>query len=270
MRISYRIYPTDYVEELNNKGLQGRRRAMAFMSYYHDMEVGDHNAVRFYAKAWSVGKSTAQRWMDEFNSEIEKFDTYRELKRKQHYSSAKKQVGQMGQTERDKAIDKSDGVVVVYDDSVGQMGQTERDKALNKDDVDSACDERLFLDLFNIYNMNSKFPGDKDKAFTEYEKMYNQVSHKELIKSVVFYLYDPKRKGKLNNLANFLKNEVYNNYLPKHIRVLNKGDWMNGTYNQETEIFTTSTGEQHKLLQDKLTSKFSKGEIEFIREGVAA
>jgi len=269
MRISYKIYPTDYIEELNNKGLRGRRRAMAFMSYYHDMEVGDHNAVRFYAVAWSVGKSTALRWMDEFNSEIERFDNYRELKRKQHYSSAKKQVGQMGHFEWDSQVVYSDDESVVSSNSVGQMGQVVRDKALNKYDDDTACDERLFLDLFNVYNLNADFPGSKDKAFTEYEKMYKQVGHKELIKSVVFYLHDPKREKKLNNLANFLKNEVYNNYLPKHIRVMNKGIWIQGTYNQESEIFTSSSGVKLKLFQDVLTAKFSKGEIEFIREVAA-
>lgn len=266
MRIAYKIYPTDYVEELNNKGLNGRRRAMAFMSYWHDMEVGDYNAVRFYGKSWQVGKSTAQRWIEEFNEEINKFGTYREIKRNKHYTSVKKQMGRMGQNERDNLTLNTDGVDDVYSDDVGQMGQVARDKALIKYDDNTACDERLFLDLFNIYNMNTKFPGSKAKAFTAYENMYDHVDHKSLIKSVIFYLHDPQREGKLNNLENFLKNEVYANYLPKHIKVKSSGVWLQGTYDQETEIFTTHTGDTLRLPSEMLTNKFSKGELEFIRE----
>lgn len=269
MRISYRIYPTDYIEELNNKGLLGRQRAMAFMSYWHDMEVGDHNAVRFYAKAWNVSKSTSQRWIEEFNTEIEKFDNYRELKRKQHHSSAKKQVGQMGQNEWDNETQSIDGVTDVCLDEVGQIGQQQRDKALNKYNNNTACDVRLFDDLFRIYNMNTDFPGSKEKAFQQYELMYNKVGHKELIKSVVFYLHDPKREGKLNNLENFLKNEVYENYLPKYIRVYVSGKWMEGFFNKESEVFTSTGGEQMRLMSDVLTAKFSRGELEFIGEVAA-
>ena len=175
----------------------------------------------------------------------------------------------MGQSERDSETQCNNGAVVVCPDNVGQMGQSERDKALNKYNNNTACDERLFSDLFSIYNMNTDFPGSKDKAFKQYQLMYDRVSHKELIKSVVFYLHDPKREGKLNNLENFLKNEVYANYLPKHIKVFTSGEWLEGSYNKDTEVFTSVDGEQMRLIQDTLTTKFAKGELEFIREVAA-
>jgi len=270
MRINYIKLPTDYVLELKQKGIAGRRKAMAFADYIDDIERGDFNSIRFYANAWNVGKSTAERWIKNFKDEIDLAVAHWELKNNQHYNYEKKQVGQMGHQERDKWDTQEAQANVICEEKAGQMGHQERDKALNKyDDNNARVYERLFDDLFNIYNMNSDFPGSRDKAKDEYIKMCHTVKHIDLVRSTVLYLHDPKRDGKLNNLSNFLKNEVYINYMPKYIRVFTKGVWMQGEYDRDKETFTSTDGEQMKVLAEVFTSKFTKGEIEFIREVAA-
>ncbi|PZP12006.1 MAG: hypothetical protein DI602_10405, partial [Aliarcobacter butzleri] len=84
--------PTDYVSELRNQGK--RKKSRCFIEYFYDMEVGEHNSYRFYGKSWEVSKTTADRWIREFNNALEIFDAARELKRKVHYQEAiKKDAG---------------------------------------------------------------------------------------------------------------------------------------------------------------------------------
>ena len=268
MRMNYIKTPTDYVGELKSKGL--RQKAMAFQDYVDDMERGDHHSIRFYAKAWSIGKSTADRWIDDFKKEIDLFLAHWDIKNKKHYTSAKKQVGQMGHQEGDKRDSDKAQDNETYTLPMGQMGHQEGDKDFNKDDTNSArMRERFFDDLFNIYNLNSDFPGSKADAYEVYMNTKLDVEHKDLVTAAVLYLHDPKREGKLNNLSNFLKNEVYINYMPKHIRVFTKGVWINGEYDRENQLFTSTAGDQQRVPPEIFTSKFTKGEIEFIHEDAA-
>ena len=269
MRMNYRIYPVDYVEELNRKGLSGAKKAMAFLSYWHCVEFGDYHSTRFHAKKWGVSPSTGFTWMKEFDHEIDLFRAHWDIKNKASESNIKKLDEQNERSQSSKTSTNTIGHNVVYKEVAEQNEHHQSSKDFNIYNNNSACDERLFLDLFSIYNMNTKFPGSKEKAFAAYKNMYSEVNHKSLIKAVVFYLHDPKREGKLNNLENFLKNEIYDNYLPKHIRVFTSGQWLEGTYNRDTEVFTPVNGEAMRLLSDILTSKFSKGELEFIREVAA-
>jgi len=269
MRMNYRIYPVDYVEELNRKGLAGAKKAMAFLSYWHCVEMGDYHSTRFHANKWGVSPSTGFEWMKQFDKEIDLFRAHWDIKKKASDSNIKKLDEQNERSPSSKLSNHVDVVSDVCGNTAEQIEQTKSSKVFNKYNNNRACDERLFLDLFNIYNINTQFPGSKDKALKQYEKMYNLVDHRSLIKSVIFYLHDPSRKGLLFNLENFLKNEVYANYIPTHIRVFTSGIWMEGVYDKDTEVFTPNNAEQMRLTSDVLTNKFSKGELEFIREVAA-
>ena len=65
MRMNYRVYRADYVKNLKEQGY--RKKAIAFMDYTDDMDADNVNSVRFYADIWDVSKSTAWKWIKEFN-----------------------------------------------------------------------------------------------------------------------------------------------------------------------------------------------------------
>lgn len=65
------VYDMDYVESLKEDGNRGIRKAMAFFVYLHNLEVGQHEAVRYYANVWSVSTATAWAWLKEFDSVID-------------------------------------------------------------------------------------------------------------------------------------------------------------------------------------------------------
>lgn len=266
LHIHYVKFATDYTDQLRSRGR--RKKARCFWEYFYDVQDEEKNSVGFYAKSWEVSKSTAHEWLANFKEEYELFTAAMELVNNQQNSSASKQSERLPNDNKTNKASESTSTPSV-DESYRTLTERLPNKALNKYNNNNACDERLFSDLFNIYNMNTDFPGSKEKAFKQYEIMHHKVNHKELVKAVVFYLHDPKREGKLNNLENFLKNEVYDNYMPKHIRVFTSGVWLEGKYNRDTEVFTPNDGEAMRLLSDVLTSKFSKGELEFIREVAA-
>ena len=264
LHIHYKKFATDYTDTLRAKGR--RKKARAFWEYSFDVEERDFNSVGFYAKSWEVSKSTAHGWLQDFKKEYELFTAAMELVNNQKYSSVEKQSERKPNDSRtEKSPTAPTTSAVVEDDKT--IAERQTNKALNKYNDNNACaNDRLFTDLFNIYNLNTKFPGSREKAKEEYFKMTHNIKHEDLIRSSVLYLHDPKREGKLNNLANFIKNEVYINYMPKYIRVFTKGGWIQGEYNREDEVFTGEDGMKMKVLSEVFTSKFIKGEIEFIRE----
>jgi len=66
----YICIPKEYIEKLRNNNQ--RAKARAFMEYYFDLENNFLNSLRFYAKSWNVALGTAQRWVKEFEYEIDK------------------------------------------------------------------------------------------------------------------------------------------------------------------------------------------------------
>lgn len=59
-------YDVDYVETLKGSGSRGKFKAMAFLSYLHDTELGQHHTSRYYADVWCVSSSTAWAWLNAF------------------------------------------------------------------------------------------------------------------------------------------------------------------------------------------------------------
>lgn len=256
MRMNYRIYPIDYVNELLQSGK--RKRAMAFMSYWHDMEMGDHHSIGFYAKAWDVSKSTAWDWVQEFKRENDLFDDHRTLKNQQHYSHVKKSAernerSQPNETNADKALNNE----VCTDDTE----RTERPKP-NKDfNIDDNNTRAMFQNIFFIYKMNGVSTGRREEALEEYIN-HLHIPHKEMIRAIYLYSHDTNNQYKYN-LKNFLANQEYLKYISTHMRVNVDGEWISGTYDDIREVFVSVSGKEYKLTIKRLAEKMADGELSF-------
>ncbi|AZV46872.1 hypothetical protein C3L23_06170 [Nautilia sp. PV-1] len=266
-RMNYRIYPIDYVEELKQKGVKGRRKAMAFMSYSHDMQMDEVNSIRFYAELWEIPKSTAMDWIKEFRDEIERFYAFWPLKNETHYKSVRKKIGH--------SPDKIRPADIPLNRDYEQMSRTDdglvSDKEFNiyDDDRDavkiSNKDRAKFNNLYFIYRMNTKYAGKKEEALKEYLKIKDEVSYDKLIRAAVLYLRDPNISKKYN-LTNFLKNEIYLSYIPKRMRLKINGEWIEGEYKDDEQMFVGDNGFKGVLVPQRLAELFANKELEFIKE----
>ena len=268
IRMNYKMYPIDYIEELKQKGVKGRRKAMAFMAYFHDLQMGEVNSIRFYAKYWNVSHTAVMNWLKEFREEIDRFYSYWTIKNNTHYNSVKNQTLHQvdnnftAQTTINKANNECQKTVTlhqvdkefnIYDDDNGDISSQNLRK-----------DKREFDEVFFIYRANTKFAGKKDEAFEEYMKIKDKVSLKELLRAIVLYLRDPSVE-KRYNLKNFLKNEVFYSYLPKRMKIKIDGEWIVGTYKDDVSVFEGDNGFKGVLTADRLAELFNKGDLEFLR-----
>ena len=265
MRINYRLIPTDYIEELQAKGK--RLKARCFMEYFLDVQMDAVNSFGFYAKSWGgdrpMSKGTVHKWIKEFADEIDKFWSYHQLKNQQHYSSVKKQSERQVNAERTNAIERTP---VKRSVSEEQETPSERrvNKALNINDDDSAdrIKRRYLDDLYTIYRRFTKYAGSKEDAWNIY-RLSTLPNHKQLTRSIVLYLSDRSVERKYN-LANFLRNEIYLNYIEKRMRVMVDGEWITGVYDDERQVFTDGDGREYRLTPTRLAEKLADGELEFV------
>jgi len=58
-------YDTDYIEELEAKG--NHRKATAYLTYLHSVNMGVYETSRAYASRWNVSNSTAYQWAKDFD-----------------------------------------------------------------------------------------------------------------------------------------------------------------------------------------------------------
>lgn len=85
-RTHYVMFPTDYYDELIEKG--NRLKAAALMEYYRDMNRRRVYKFQDYAKYWFndyTKKGTAYKWIQEFKEEISKFFTHWREHNEQHF-----------------------------------------------------------------------------------------------------------------------------------------------------------------------------------------
>ena len=86
-RTHYVMFPTDYYDELIEKG--NRAKAAALMEYFRDVNRKRVYKFQDYAKYWFDDyskKGTAYKWIKEFNDEISKFFTHWREHNEQHFS----------------------------------------------------------------------------------------------------------------------------------------------------------------------------------------
>jgi len=258
MRMNYKTYPTDYVQQL--KTAKNRRKARSFMEYWDDMEHGDVNSYGFYAISWKCSKDTSYKWIQEFNHEIELFFSHWDLKNKIHYKSVQnKTERQPNETNGQQTQD-----IGIIEDST----ERQPNKALNLYNNNNIKEktfwnDKEFGDLFFIYGANTKYKGKKDEAYEVFK--YIDVNVDLLKLAAMKYLHDPATEGKRYNLTNFLKNQIYLSYLPKRMKLTLDGIKRDGTYDNNTMIFTSSDGSfAGQLSAKRLIELYESKELEFI------
>lgn len=261
MRMNYKSYPTDYIQELNQeRGLKGRKKSRAFMEYYNDVEHAEYNSVGFYAKSWEVSKSTAHEWIKEYTIEIELFLSHWSLKNKQHYTSVK------NHTER--LQDKTNGYKPQNIGKVEEQAERQPNKDFNLYNNNSARPEhwhqsKEFNDLYFVYGVNTKYKGKKEEAYEIFKHIEMDVDLLKL--AAMKYLHDPDTEGKRYNLTNFLKNEIYISYLPKRMRLTLDGVQLVGNYYDDKKLFVSDAGDFNGHLSAKrLVELYESGELEYI------
>jgi len=271
MRINYRNYPTDYINELQATGK--RLKARCFMEYYHDLQMDAVNSMGFYGVSWgtkekAMSKGSVHKWIGEFVKEIERFHSAHILKNHQHHSRVKNQSERKvnGKCTKDEPQ-------TTVTPSVVENDGTQSERQVNQDNNiynNNKASDRLFNDLFFLYGMNTKFVGKKDDdAYSAYLEAKENVNYKDMSVAIMLYLHDEDRSGKFYNFKNFMKHETYYSYIPKKIRLLYDGQWIDGVYDSELEVFTSNDGFKGKLDSKGLTKKFVDGELEFIKEEAA-
>jgi len=261
MRMNYKTYPTDYVQELNQtRGVKGRKKSRAFMEYWNDMEHADHNSFGFYSVSWDVSKSTAHEWIKEFMNEIELFLSHWDIRNKQHYKYAQ------NQTERQP--NKTNGNKAQNSGVFKEPSELQPNEALNLYNNNNTREQffwndKEFNDLFFIYGANTKYKGKKEEAYEVFKHIDVDINMLKL--SAMKYLHDPETEGKRYNLTNFLKNQIYLSYMPKMIRIKLKGEWISGVYNDKTKQFIPDDNKfVGSLSSERLVDMYQKGELEFI------
>ena len=266
MRIHYVMMPTDYVQELQASGR--RFKARCFMEYFADLNADAVNSFGFYAKSWGgdkpMSKGTVHKWIGEFVNEIDRFFAAHQLKNNRHYTSVKnkseRRVNGKRTDDRHTAPKKSASKKTARTGC--ERGVNEDNNLYDDDGARShAIKSRLFDDLYMIYRMNTEFAGAKDDALREYERV--DIDHRQLIRSIVMYLHDPDVEKKYN-FANFLRNQIYLNYIDKRIRVVVGDEWVTGVNEDEAGVFTADDGRQWRLTPETLATKLADGDLEFV------
>lgn len=266
MRMNYKMYPTDYIQELNsNRGVAGRKKSRAFMEYFNDMGHGDHNSSRFYATSWGVSNSTAHVWIDDFNKEIELFNSHWELKNKQHYCYAKNQTEQQSNSNRAKIQPTSTNSTDFKEVNRTAIEQ-QSSEALNNfnNNTSNFLFDKNFNDLYFVYSRNTRFAGKKQEA---YNAFVNTDTNVDLLKlASMKYLHDDAVDRPVG-IKKFLENELFLPYLPKYMKVKSGDEWYQGIYDDKTFEFKAADGSSLGTIEPKLlVDLFEKKELIYLKE----
>ena len=269
MRMNYKTYPSDYVQELNQqRGLKGRKKSRAFMEYWHDMEHGMHNSESFYAKSWDVARSTAHDWLKEYTIEIELFLSHWSIKNKQHYSSVKNATEQNEQSQPSKTSNDTTRNIGNNSISTEQNEQSQPREVFNINTNNKAVKEfwhesKEFNDLYFVYGVNTKYKGKKEEAYEVFKHIEIDVDLLKL--AAMKYLHDPDTEGKRYNLTNFLKNQIYISYLPKRMKLTIDGVQRVGNYYDDKKLFVSDAGDFNGQISAKrLIELYQSGSLEYI------
>ena len=262
--------PTDYINELLNKGVEGGIKANAFMRYFFDKEVGTHkNSLRFYAETWQVSKSTVGRWIKEFREEIELFDAHWYLrnqnKNHEQYTSAKKDVGQMGQSEWDRKNSSEAQSKGVCESDVGQMGQSAWDKYLNS--IEEEEGEEFFTELEMIASTYANFTnrlGKEADRVKAYKSIRSKISLEDLLLAINKYFKDSSINN-VSNLPQFLSNKLFFAYVDRAVRVKTPdGSWLLGRYVANKKLINYNDGRSQPVGNDVFVAWLARGDIEYV------
>jgi len=256
MRLNYKTYPTDYIQQLKMKrGVRGRKKARAFMEYWDDMEHGDHNSIRFYATSWEISSSTAHSWINEFDKEIDLFLAHWSIKNRQHYNYAQSQAEQQpNETNTHKTQ---------YLGELKEGTEHQPNKVFNiynnKDQVNFF--DKDFEDMYLRCRFSCKFTGNKELAYQEYIKNHLHISYNDMAYAYMLHANDPRINGKTYNLTNFMKQQAYLNYLNPQIKIKKDGKLIVGYYDQEKSTVITDDNIKYTISKERFTKMLALGEI---------
>lgn len=192
--------PSDYYRELKFKK-NNRTKARAFMEYYDDNDMGEHNSVRFYANSWGVAIGTAHGWIDDFKTEIDRYYAARQLMNDKHYSYAKNENEHFEQNKvNKKELTNNDNIEIVKN-TTEQNEQSEMNKGLTASlsnninaDSNESADEKLdskkksYSANFEIlWNRYDKKTSNKGRSQTIYNKKWKNTDIKIMIEAIDKY-----------------------------------------------------------------------------------
>lgn len=192
--------PSDYYRELKFKK-NNRTKARAFMEYYDDNDMGEHNSVRFYANSWGVAIGTAHGWIDDFKTEIDRYYAARQLMNDKHYSYAKNENEHFEQNKVNKKELTNNDNIEIVNNTTEQNEQSEMNKGLTASlsnninaDSNESADEKLdskkksYSANFEIlWNRYDKKTSNKGRSQTIYNKKWKNTDIKIMIEAIDKY-----------------------------------------------------------------------------------
>lgn len=223
--------PSDYYRELKFKK-NNRTKARAFMEYYDDNDMGEHNSVRFYANSWGVAIGTAHGWIDDFKTEIDRYYAARQLMNDKHYSYAKNENEHFEQNKvNKKELTNNDNIEIVKN-TTEQNEQSEMNKGLTASlsnninaDSNESADEKLdskkksYSANFEIlWNRYDKKTSNKGRSQTIYNKKWKNTDIKIMIEAIDKY----KASIDLTYIKDFdgFLNGLIETYIPRRAWVI--------------------------------------------------
>ncbi|QKF72768.1 hypothetical protein AFAEC_0577 [Aliarcobacter faecis] len=225
--------PSDYYRELKFKK-NNRTKARAFMEYYDDMDLGEHNSVRFYAKSWNIAVGTAHGWIDDFKVEIDKYYATRQLRSDGHYSYAKNENEQYEQKQVNEKEYTNNDNINTLSISIEQSEQNKMNKGLNASlsnninadsnestNQSSSKNNNKYSANFEIlWNRYDKKSSNKGRSQTIYNRRWKNTDIKIMIEAVDKY----KSSIDLTYLKDFdgFLNGLIDSFVPKRAWIVDK------------------------------------------------
>lgn len=251
--------PSDYYRELKFKK-NNRPKARAFMEYYDDMDLGEHNSVRFYAKSWGIAVGTAHGWIDDFKIEIDKYYATRQLRSDGHYSYAKNENERTEQNQMNKKELSNTDNIDTSKVSNEQTEQNQMNKGLNASisnniNADSNESTDKIFDKANknystnfeiLWNRYDKKSSNKGRSQTIYNRRWKNTDIKIMLEAIDRY----KASIDLTYLKDFdgFLNGLVDTYIPKRAWVLDKKEFKHtGWFYDSENLFLSDMGARTKL-----------------------
>ena len=257
-RKNYISVPIDYVRQL--KSSNKRKKARAFMEYFDDVDVGEHNAVRFYARSWDVSVSTSHGWIDDFNREIDKFFNFWQLKNARHYSSVKNQSEQKPNTSNTYQADK---LKELADLPEHQTNEVFNINTTTSNEIINPNLDIPFVRLMNELKTGFKNIGNIEDSYKAYLGVKNIIDSANLIKAYKKYAGDVafnKRVG----LAKFINQMIYMSYCTPTVKITVDNDTYEGVYDKEHERLLVGD-KSLKCTEDRYSELNQSGNIEVVK-----
>jgi hypothetical protein len=256
--------PMEYIKELKNAGK--RKKARAFFEYFDDIELEEDNSTTFYAKSWEVSKSTAWEWVQEFANVTDNIQALRKLKTDRHNTFAKKSAERLPRSKRKKEASQSTENTTSQENS-REAAEKQAREGIRSISIGNNSSSVLFYDagfedMFFGCRISNKKVGKKEEIYQEYQQ-HKHINHKNMRFAYLCYLSDRQaaKNDRYFGLVNFMKNQVYLNYLNARVKIELGDKVVEGVYDKEAgklingDEFYTLTHERfiELMKNDKIT-----------------